>query len=138
MSKAEFWQKDQDEISQLSQERASLREKVDQWNRYHQEAEDAAILVEMAIEEEDGVALEEVRNDISQLQGKVKNLEWHFNRMEIAPTSLVERLKLINDARLEKGAAYFSRLVTDLLDLVDRHAPGPATAAMRNRFQSTF
>ena len=58
--------------------------------------------------------------------------------MEIAPASLVERLKLINDARLEKGAAYFSRLVADLLDLVDRHAPGPATGAVRTRFQSTF
>lgn len=76
MSKAEFWQKDQDEISQLNQERASLREKIDQWNKFRQEAEDAGILVEMAIEEDDGVALEEVKNDLSRLQGKVKNLEF--------------------------------------------------------------
>jgi peptide chain release factor 2 len=76
MSKAEFWQKEQDEISQLNQERAALREKVDQWNRYRQEAEDAGLLVEMAIEEDDGAALEEVKKDISRLQGKVKNLEF--------------------------------------------------------------
>ena len=63
MSKAEFWQKDQDEISRLNQERASLREQIDQWNTFHQEAKDAGILLDMAIEEDDGAALEEVKND---------------------------------------------------------------------------
>jgi len=76
MSNTEFWQKDQDEISRLNQERSSLREKIDQWNTFHQEAEDARILLEMAIEEDDGVTLEEVKNDLNRLQMKVKHLEF--------------------------------------------------------------
>ena len=76
MSNTEFWQKDQDEISRLNQERSSLREKIDQWNTFHQEAEDARMLLEMAIEEDDGITLEEVRNDLNRLQVKVKHLEF--------------------------------------------------------------
>ena len=76
MSKAEFWQEDHEETSRLSQERASLREKSDQWNQFHQEAEDAKILAEMAIEENDTTTLKEVQNDIDQLRGKVKNMEF--------------------------------------------------------------
>ncbi len=76
MSKAEFWQKDQEEISRLNQERAAFREKIDQWNSYHQEAEDARLLVEMAIEEDDESALKEVRNDVGRLHDNVKKLEF--------------------------------------------------------------
>ena len=76
MSKAEFWQEDQAEISRLSQERASLRDKSDLWNQFHQEAEDAGILAEMAMEEDDATTLEEVRKDTDRLRGKIKNLEF--------------------------------------------------------------
>ena len=76
MSKAEFWQEDHEETSRLSQERAVLREKSDQWNQFCQEAEDARILAEMAIEEDDTATLEEVQKDIDQLREKVKNLEF--------------------------------------------------------------
>ena len=76
MSKAEFWQEGHEETSRLSQERAALREKSDQWNQFCQEAEDARILAEMAIEEDDTATLEEVQKDIDQLRGKIKNLEF--------------------------------------------------------------
>jgi len=76
MSNTEFWQKDQDEISRLNQERSSLHEKIDQWNTFHRETEDARILLEMAIEEDDGITLEEVKNDLDRLQAKVKHLEF--------------------------------------------------------------
>ncbi len=76
MSKAEFWQNNQEEISRLNQERASLRENIVQWNSYHQEAEDARILVEMAFEEDDETTLKEVRNDVDQLHDNVKKLEF--------------------------------------------------------------
>ncbi len=76
MSKAEFWQSNQEEISRLNQERAFLREKIDQWNKYHQEAEDAGILVEMAVEEEDETTLKEVRNDTDRLHDNVKKMEF--------------------------------------------------------------
>jgi len=76
MSKAEFWQKDQEEISHLNQERASLCDKIDQWNRYRQDAEDAKILLEMATEEDDEATREEVRNDVDRLHYNVKKLEF--------------------------------------------------------------
>lgn len=76
MSKTEFWQKDQKEISRLNQERASFREKIDQWNTYRHEAEDARILVEMAVEEDDVTTLKEVRNDVDRLHDNVKKLEF--------------------------------------------------------------
>ncbi len=76
MAKAGFWQKDQEEISKLSQRRAWLREKVDQWNQYYSETEDAKILAEMALEEDDGPTLKEVEEDIFRLEKEVKGLEF--------------------------------------------------------------
>lgn len=76
MSKTEFWQKDKDDISRLNQERASLRETINQWNKFHQEAEDAELLLGMAIDEDDESILEEVRKDVDRLHDKVKNLEF--------------------------------------------------------------
>lgn len=75
MSKADFWQKDQEETSRLSQQRASLREKIDQWNTFHQRAEDARILFEMAIDEHDEPILDEVDKDVDRLEKDIKALE---------------------------------------------------------------
>ena len=60
MAQADFWQKNQDEITRLSQQRVFLRGRIDQWNRYSREAEDAKQLVEMALEEGDQPTLKEV------------------------------------------------------------------------------
>jgi len=76
MSKANFWQKDQEEISQLSQQRASLREKIDQWQELNQKTEDAKILAEMAFEEDDKGTLKEVEQDINSLEKEIKGLEF--------------------------------------------------------------
>ena len=76
MSKADFWQKDQEEVSRLTQKRASLREKIDQWQNFHQETEDAKILAEMAMEENDAPTLKEVSGDVDRLQKKIKVLEF--------------------------------------------------------------
>jgi len=75
MSKTNFWQKDQEEISQLSQQRASLREKIDQWQELNQKTEDAKILAEMAFEEDDKGTLKEVEKDINSLEEETKGLE---------------------------------------------------------------
>jgi peptide chain release factor 2 len=75
MSNADFWHKDQEEISQLSQQRASLREKIDLWKKLYQDAEDAKILAEMAIEENDEITLKEVEKDSNRLQKAIKALE---------------------------------------------------------------
>ena len=76
MEKADFWQTDQEEISKLNQQRASLREKVDQWHKFYRETEDAKILAEMALEEGDGPTLKEVENDVFRLEKEVKGLEF--------------------------------------------------------------
>ena len=77
MSKAGFWQKDQEEISRLSQQRASLREKIDLWQRFYQEVEEGKILAEMAFEEGDAPTLKEVERDVARLEEEIKGLEIH-------------------------------------------------------------
>lgn len=75
MSKSDFWQKDQEETSRLSRQRALLREKIDQWNTFHQRAEDARILFEMAVDEHDEPILDEVDKDVDRLEKDIKALE---------------------------------------------------------------
>jgi len=75
MSKADFWQKDQEETCRISQKRASLEEKIDKWQNLRKETEDARILAEMAFEEDDNTTLGEVENDIDRLQKEIQGLE---------------------------------------------------------------
>ena len=75
MSKADFWQKDQEEVSKINQKSAFLRDKIDQWNTLTREIEEAKILAEMAIEEEDSPTLKEVEEDVSRIEEKFGNLE---------------------------------------------------------------
>ena len=77
MTKADFWNRDQEEISRLNQERASILEQVGQWKRHYQETEDARILAEMAHEEDDQDSLQEVVKDVSRIEEEVKDLEFH-------------------------------------------------------------
>ncbi|MFH1487307.1 MAG: peptide chain release factor 2 [Pseudomonadota bacterium] len=77
MTQAGFWQKDQEEISRLNQQRSLLSEKIDLWNSFYQETEDAKILAEMALEEDDTSSLKEVERDIIRLEKKVSGLQFH-------------------------------------------------------------
>jgi len=70
-----FWQKDQEEVSRLSQERAWMRAQIDLWNRLCKEAEDAKILAEIAQEEQDETALKEVGCDVMRLQREIEGME---------------------------------------------------------------
>jgi peptide chain release factor 2 len=78
MSRGDFWRKDQDEISQISQQRASIREKIDLWQKLSQQVEEGKILAEMAFEENDEPTLREVENDLSRVQEEIKGLEFHL------------------------------------------------------------
>jgi peptide chain release factor 2 len=75
MSKADFWQKDQEEVSKINQQSAFLRDNIDQWNTLFREIEEAKVLAEMAIEEEDAPTMKEVEGDISRIQKKLGDLE---------------------------------------------------------------
>ena len=76
MAKAGFWQRSQDEISRISQERASLKEDIDLWQRLFREVEDAKILAQMAFEEDDETTLKEVKKDVTRLEKDVERLEF--------------------------------------------------------------
>ena len=76
MSNPDFWQKDQEEVSRISQQRASLRELIDLWQRLYQEVEDGKTLAEMAFEEHDEATLREVEKDINILQKDINHLEF--------------------------------------------------------------
>jgi peptide chain release factor 2 len=76
MSETKFWQKSQEETSRMSQRRALLMETIEQWNQYHREIEDAKILAEMAIDEDDQPSLNEIQQDISRLGKKVDDFEF--------------------------------------------------------------
>jgi len=75
MAQADFWQKSQDEITRLSQQRVFLRGKIDQWNTYAREAEDAKLLAEMAFEEGHQPILKQVEQDVSRIDAQIKDLE---------------------------------------------------------------
>jgi len=75
MSSKDFWQKDQDRISQLSQERSVLKETIDTWQALHSQAEDARIMADMAREEDDEITLKEVFDEIRLASKKVKRLQ---------------------------------------------------------------
>ena len=75
MSDASFWQKDKEEITRMGQRRAFLKEQIDSWNKIYTEVEDAKILAEMALEEEDVSSLKEVEQDLSRLEKEVSGLE---------------------------------------------------------------
>jgi len=77
MAKADFWTRDREEISRISQRRANLKEIIDRWKMHFHATEDAKILAEMANEEDDGSTLEEVERDVSRLEKEVKALEFH-------------------------------------------------------------
>ncbi len=76
MSNSGFWQKDQEEVSRISQLRASLREQIDLWQRLYQGVEDGKTLAEMAFEESDEATLREVKQDVNSLQEEIKDLEF--------------------------------------------------------------
>ncbi len=76
MSNSGFWQKDQEEVSRISQLRASLREQIDLWQRLYQGVEDGKTLAEMAFEESDEATLREVEKDVNILQKDINALEF--------------------------------------------------------------
>lgn len=76
MSESSFWQKDQEEISQISQQRASMREKIDLWKKLYQDVEDGKILAEIAFEDSDESTLRDVEKDIDSLQENIMGLEF--------------------------------------------------------------
>jgi peptide chain release factor 2 len=76
MARSGFWQRSQDEISRITQERALYKDIIDQGQRLHSRAEDAGILARMAQEEKDESTLKDVERDVIGLKRDLKELEF--------------------------------------------------------------
>ncbi len=75
MSQTEFWKRDQEEIAGLTQQRAALRESLDLWQGFYQSAEDARLMSDMALEEQDLPTLQEVAVEVKRLEREITALE---------------------------------------------------------------
>ena len=75
MSAPDFWNRDQDEIASLTQQRAALQEKIDRWQHLHKSTEESRLLAEMALEEEDAHTLREVADDVKHIEKDIEQLE---------------------------------------------------------------
>lgn len=75
MSQNDFWRRNQEEISRINQQRVSLKESIDRWNRFYRETQDAKLLAEMAFEENDQPTIKEVEKDLARIEGDLRELE---------------------------------------------------------------
>jgi len=75
MGEPSFWQRGQEEASRISQQRATVQEKIDRWKKYQDALEEAKILAEMAVEENDQETMDEVSKEVRQLDKEIKGLE---------------------------------------------------------------
>jgi peptide chain release factor 2 len=76
MARPDFWQRSQDEISRITQERAAYKEIIDQWQKLYRGAEDAGVLARMVLEEDDRTAYQELEKDVQGLESDLKALEF--------------------------------------------------------------
>ncbi len=75
MAQAAFWQKDQEETSRVSQQRAVLLDTLEQWKDFRRQIDDARLLADMAEEEGDNSTLKEVERDVSRLEKEIATLD---------------------------------------------------------------
>ncbi|MFN3535437.1 MAG: PCRF domain-containing protein, partial [Desulfatiglandales bacterium] len=74
MSSPDFWTRHQEEIQRINQERSRLLEKIQAWTRLKRELEEAKVLTELALEEEDLPSLTEASNLVKSLKRDVQGL----------------------------------------------------------------
>lgn len=75
MAQPDFWHKSQEEITRIGQKRVSLKESIDRWDQFYRETEDAKVLAEIALEENDQPTLKELDKDLSRIEEGVNSLE---------------------------------------------------------------
>ncbi len=75
MAKGDFWEKNHEEITQISQERASLKDIIDSWEELKKETDDLNVLMELAVEEDDSDTIDEISRDVSKLEKRIESLE---------------------------------------------------------------
>jgi peptide chain release factor 2 len=76
LSKTDFWQNNQNEATELSQERGVLSNQLEAWHRYKNELEELDILTKLAQEENDEKMITEAGTDLSELEKEIKRYEF--------------------------------------------------------------
>ena len=76
MLKNDFWQKDQEEISRISQQRAALGEKIDLWHKLSGEIDENEALAELAHEENDEQTIGELAGELVKFEKEIRRLEF--------------------------------------------------------------
>lgn len=75
MAKPDFWNKGQEEVSAISQERAYLKDTIDAWSQLNTQTDDVLILIQMAMEEDDEETIDEVKTEVDNLEKEIEKLE---------------------------------------------------------------
>ena len=75
MASPSFWERSQEEISKISKTLSLNKEKIEQWEHLNKELEDLALLTEIAVEEEDSSALQEISRELKALEKQVEEME---------------------------------------------------------------
>ena len=74
MESPDFWKRDQDYVSKITQERSDLNDKIDQWLKNEQELKDVKVLLEIADEEGDRDSIAEIVKEIKALEDRINHL----------------------------------------------------------------
>ncbi|MBW2334772.1 MAG: PCRF domain-containing protein, partial [Deltaproteobacteria bacterium] len=75
LSKTDIWQNNQNEATELSQERGLLSNQLEEWHRYKNELEELDILTKLAQEENDEKMISEASTTLSELEKEIKRYE---------------------------------------------------------------
>ena len=75
LSKTDFWQNNQSEATELSQERGTLSNRLEEWHRYKNELEELNILIKLAQEENDEKMISEACSDLVGLEKEIERQE---------------------------------------------------------------
>jgi len=75
MTSPDFWNKDQAEITRLTQKHAMYQEKIGKWQDLHQRIEDIKIMAELSAEEDDKVTMSEIHQDLIHLADELRDME---------------------------------------------------------------
>lgn len=75
MASPDFWKREQAEVSGLGQQRAVFKNQINSWKELDQRAEDAEMLAQLSIEEEDQDTLKEMTKDVTVLEKQIADVE---------------------------------------------------------------
>lgn len=75
MAAADFWHRDQEEISRYGQQRAALTAAIENWKALDTRREEAELLLAMALEESDEASIQDVAKEVAGLEKAVSQVE---------------------------------------------------------------